>query len=262
MREYLHRFLFDELHCQGIYEGQGTLEQLQALETVQRWALDPLIRRTNNIVILLTAHIEQLANSVYSEGSGSRAIRIPLPSLDEREAFIDYMMSKAGLKLFTLDPTDFGENAREQVRRFARMTQGMRLIDIDNLNRRTIIEYHTRKKHNLDKSFEKMLNLDMGFEMMRASDVQRAKAEAIMAQSVQLFELIQPTQGFQEIAGLEHLKQYLLGCVSLMREGRRSLLVPSRLLLVGPPGTNKAIIAEAIASPRVAQRDVRCNQPA
>ena len=35
-------------------EGQGDREQLQALEVVQRWALDPQIRQTYNLIILLT----------------------------------------------------------------------------------------------------------------------------------------------------------------------------------------------------------------
>src|SRR5437588_12150237 len=64
-------------------EGQGDREQLQALEVVQRWALDPLIRQTNNIIILLTTNIGQIPPNVFAEGSGCRAIRVPLP--DEYE---------------------------------------------------------------------------------------------------------------------------------------------------------------------------------
>ena len=60
-------------------EGRGDRDQLQALETVQRWGLDTQLRyKTENIVILLTTNIGQIAAGVYAGGSGCRAIRYSL----------------------------------------------------------------------------------------------------------------------------------------------------------------------------------------
>jgi SpoVK/Ycf46/Vps4 family AAA+-type ATPase len=223
-------------------EGQGDREQLQALEVIQRWALDPLIRQTRNIIILLTTNIGQIPSGVYAEGSGCRAIRIPLPDEREREAFIRFKLDKAERArrsgqspppFVQLDTADFGERIEEQARRLARATQGMRLTDIDNVSRRVIIESWKGNRSS---------------DRMKADDVQRVKGEVIQAQSAQLLEIVPPVRGFNEIGGLENLKQYLRKRTALMLSGKHSPLVPSGLLLAGPPGTGKTIIAEALAT--------------
>jgi SpoVK/Ycf46/Vps4 family AAA+-type ATPase len=220
-------------------EGHGDREQLQALEVVQRWALDPLIRKTYNIIILLTTNIGLIPASVYAEGSGCRAIRVPLPDEYEREAFIRFKMTQARPLLVPLDNDDFGEIEAEQAHRLARATQGMRLTDIDNVSRRLAAEFRKRKT-NTDEFTEKS-------PLLKIEDVQKAKAEVIQAQSAELLEIVPPLRGFNEIGGLENLKQYLSTRTKLMLNGKHSPLVPSGLLLAGPPGTGKTIVAEALA---------------
>lgn len=218
-------------------EGHGDREQLQALEVVQRWALDPEIRKTSNIIILLTTNIGQIPSSVFAEGSGCRAIRVPLPDAQEREAFIRYKMTRARARLVQLDRF-FGSTIEEQARSLARNTQGMRLNDIDNVSRRVIIESRKSNRGNTNAPPP----------IMSLEDVQRAKAEVIQAQSEQLLEIVSPIRSFQEIGGLDKLKDYLKKRTELMAKGDNSPLVPSGLLLAGPPGTGKTIIAEALAT--------------
>ncbi len=221
-------------------EGQGEREQLQALEVVQRWALDPEIRKTYNIIILLTTNIGQIPSSVYAEGSGCRAIRVPLPDENERIAFIRFKMSTARPRLVPLSPTQFGLTEGEQARRLARATQGMRLTDIDNLSRRLAAEtYNAKKRQNGDRNRQN--------PVLQSADVQRVKAEVIQTQSAGLLEIVPPMRSFHEIGGLENLKLYLSKRTRFMLSSEYSPLVPSGLLLAGPPGTGKTIIAEALA---------------
>jgi len=217
-------------------EGQGTTEQLQALEVLQSWALDPVIRNTDNVIILLTANKGQLPASIGAEGSGCRSIRVPLPNENERLAFIQHKahVSDPRYRLATLSPEFMkGQIADEASlqRTLARSTQGMRLVDIDNLNRRVIMQSWQQGNP----------------EIMTPLDVRNEKAETIESQSSQLLEIVPPERGFNEIGGMEELKEYLRKRTSLMIQGRHSPLIPSGLLLAGPPGTGKTIIAEALA---------------
>ncbi len=218
-------------------EGQGDREQLQALEVVERWAIDPQIRKTKNIIILLTTNIGLIPSSVYAEGSGCRAIRIPLPDEYEREAFIHFKMDRASPKLIPFAAADFGLVRAEQAHRLARATQGMRLTDIDNMSRRIAVEFGKSQRATSDIT-----------PVLRAEDVQKVKAEVIQAQSAELLEIVPPVRGFNEIGGLENLKSYLSKRAKLMLGGQYSPLVPSGLLLAGPPGTGKTTIAEALAT--------------
>jgi SpoVK/Ycf46/Vps4 family AAA+-type ATPase len=212
-------------------EAQGDREQLQALETVQSWALDTRLRQTQNIVILLTTNRGQIATSVYAGGSGCRAIRVHLPNEHERKAFIQWRIDHEQFVQLSPDEDDFGANRLGQVHRLAKATQGMHLSDIDNLSRRVWVERLRRQEA----------------VVLKMADVQHEKAEVIQAQSEQLLEILRPRRGFDEIGGLVKLKEYLNKRTGQMRNGQHTPLVPSGLLLAGPPGTGKTIIAEALA---------------
>ena len=221
-------------------EGRGDREQLQAMEVFQRWALDPAIRRSSNVILLLTGNLGQVPKSLHAEGSGCRTIRVPLPTQAEREAFIRFKRTRDSREFAELAPADFGAGLDEQVHRLARATQGMRLIDIDNVSRRVMVEQ--------GKPDGPGGRLDLSRGVLRGEDVQRAKGDVIEAQSAGLLEVVPPVRGFDHIGGLETVKRYLKERTKHMLSGRHSPLVPSGLLLAGPPGTGKTIIAEALAN--------------
>ena len=152
---------------------------------------------------------------------------IPLPNIEERKAFISWRLDKEQFPQIDL----FGDNSAEQLTHLGRETQGMRLTDIDNLSRRVIQRCNEQNEPRI----------------MQLTDVQREKSIVIQAQSEDLLEILQPKRGFLEIGGLDKLKDYLSRRTEQMSKGEQTLLVPSGLLLAGPPGTGKTIIAEALA---------------
>jgi len=152
-------------------------------------------------------------------------------------------MTRARPSLVPLSQADFGLTEKEQARQLARATQGMRLTDIDNMSRRVGAEFQKRRRDLADTG-----GSQEGTPRLVADDVQRVKAEVIQAQSAELLEIVPPVRSFDEIGGLENLKRYLRKRTRLMLSGQHSPLVPSGLLLAGPPGTGKTIIAEALAA--------------
>jgi SpoVK/Ycf46/Vps4 family AAA+-type ATPase len=114
----------------------------------------------------------------------------------------------------------------------------MRLNDIDNMSRRIAAEFQKRRD---------LRNTEQAIPVLKMEHVQKTKAEVIQAQSADLLEIVPPMRGFNEIGGLDNLKRYLQKRTRLMLNAQYSPLVPSGLLLAGPPGTGKTIIAEALA---------------
>lgn len=225
----------EKLMPAGESDGRADPDQLVAVEIAQRWAIDPIIRDTTNIIILLTNNIGQLAPNIHAEGRGTKTVRVPLPDDNERSAYIHhlYHLGMAGMDngLAPLDPTDFHEPYNRQLDELTTMTQGMRLADIDSLNRRILMEARQTGRRPI----------------IRQVDVQVEKEHVIQSQSEQLLEVVPRNRGFAEIGGLDKLKDYLTSRAQLMRQRDRSPMVPMGLLLAGPPGTGKSIIAESLA---------------
>ncbi len=235
----------EKLFPPHIGEGHGTEEQLQALETVQSWAIDNKIRETTNIIILLTTNIGNIPSMIYTGGSGCQEIRVFLPNTEERKAFIDYKIHYERYFVKNFDAKDFaGANGLTgQIDMLANMTQGLRLNDIDNMARKIIMDAVITDNNAL-QVFGQQITTEPIF---RAKDIQLAKEEAIEAQSSSLLEIVRSPRGFPDIGGMEKLKKYLSERTDLMKKGTRNPIIPNGLLLAGPPGTGKTIIAEALA---------------
>lgn len=62
-----------------------------------------------------------------------------------------------------------------------------------------------------------------------------------------LFESVDPSYDFDGIGGQETIKSYLIERVALIRKQASSVLVPSVLLFVGPAGTGKLQLCDALA---------------
>lgn len=87
--------------------------------------------------------------------------------------------------------------------------------------------------------------------IIELDDIKRHKRRAINEQSNGLLEVIDTARGFDAIGGMEIVKHYLRTLSRLMLRNsvdrRYNHLIPRGLILAGPPGTGKTIIAEALA---------------
>jgi hypothetical protein len=193
-------------------------DQLLAVETLHRWGIDQVIRAAGNRVVLLAdeGHVNEL---LVGQGSGYRPITVDLPGCEERQAFIDQLAGLArhrrGEIAALAGELPLGEAAE--------LTTGLGLGDIERLFRTAAARGAT-----------------VGRDAIRA-----AKAEAIRALGRDLVEVFETSSGFQAVAGLPHVVEYLGGLTQLLRMGSRT--VPRAVLLAGVPGVGKTFIVKAWA---------------
>lgn len=77
--------------------------------------------------------------------------------------------------------------------------------------------------------------------------VRDKKAEIIAALGHDLLEVVEPTYGFESVAGLKHVIRYLKRVAQAMQTNRNSKVIPHGILFEGVPGNGKTHIATAFA---------------
>ena len=98
-------------------------EDRTVIVTLQRWARDPEIAASGNLVVLVTTNLVDLHPSSRSPQSKIEPISIPLPRMEERLAFVEAKVAETGVHLET------GLTARD----IARQTAGLPLVLIEDI---------------------------------------------------------------------------------------------------------------------------------
>lgn len=182
--------------------------------TLQRWAsMDSPLKGTGNPVILIERNPERASNVVKHDDSSVVRIHIPRPSREELKSFISNSLKANGVKLangLTIDV-------------IANLSAGLRAKDFDDFV---------------------MKSLESG-EPISDQFIWSKKIELIEKQSGGVLQVVRPKHGFEAIGGLDHVKDALRVQIRKLREGSRS--TDKGWILMGPPGTGKTIIAEALA---------------
>lgn len=77
--------------------------------------------------------------------------------------------------------------------------------------------------------------------------VRERKEEIVRSEFAEILEIMEPKVSFDDIGGLDYVKEFFKkNVVRPMREGNATR-VPMGVLLLGPPGTGKTVLAETVA---------------
>ncbi|MEM2446365.1 MAG: ATP-binding protein [Candidatus Bathyarchaeia archaeon] len=199
-------------NAQGLTSAVLSPMHMNALELLNGWGMDDAIRLTDNLILLIS-YENQVHDLLMRTGSGYHVLQVGLPDEGQRLAFIQFLMQLG----YGQPNEDLPEDE------LARITGGLRLVDIDE-----IFCLSNAERKPIDRSM-----------------VREKKAQTIKQMGRDLLEVIEPNYGFESVAGLRHVIEYLQLLIWQIRSGVSN--VPQALLLVGPPGVGKSFIVSAVA---------------
>jgi len=188
-----------------------------ALGMIRRWGSDPELVKSGNPIFLLTSNIANLHPDIKAASHRYETIEIPLPDVDIRLEFVERWLDARDLEI----EWETGLDARG----LANATAGLSLLHIEDI----LLRAKTQGEISQRLIWER-------------------KEAIIRSEFGEVLEIIQTKNSFADIGGLAHVKDFFKrSVIRPIHKGRYSR-VPMGVLMTGPAGTGKSIMAEAVAS--------------
>jgi hypothetical protein len=204
-------------------QGGSSQEHARPTEVLYRWAHSPAFLASRSMVCLITRGMPVHRKLV--EAAGFESITVEFPDFHTRREFVHILTAR-----HDADPDRYAPIPDPEA--LAASSGGLRLDDLFRLSREAAAE-------------------PAALDVLR---VRGRKRQVIRATAGGLVEVFEPSYGFEKVAGLGHLAEWvaLLGRVEAYPEG---------VLFVGVPGVGKSFAIQAVAHdldlPLVALRTIR-----
>jgi len=212
-------------------EVQAEIETVKAQQAADETA-DPNVKRAKQVVEQaegkLNEHLARLKSEMQTatKETGDR-IKLALAALDDPPTnpeieSLEAELAASALRLKRIGSPDYFEPPSIGIPELVCLSQGLGYRDLLSFMQRTKAVPGTQ------------------------ADVIRERQDILNRSYGHLLDVVEPTYGFEGIAGLDGIKTFLLGVRHSIQSGDLRN-APMGCMLMGPPGTGKTAVAEAFA---------------
>jgi AAA+ superfamily predicted ATPase len=194
--------------------GSASAEDRNALVYLLRWSHDPMFLNADFSLVMLTENLSDL-NRQLVQNPYTTALRVELPSIEERSNFIRAYGSEDDFNSFCTVPTEV----------LAQQTAGLSFVNLQAV-------MASAKENKQPITFDSLI---------------RNKKELIEAEAYGLLEFVQTRFNLDYVAGHAKVKRHLREAANALKQGRGDVL-PMGYLVCGPVGTGKTFIVTCFAS--------------
>lgn len=193
-------------------------EDRAALVTLQKWAHDPLLLRSDFTLALIAENLNDLSRP-FIQSPYNAELEVDFPDLDERQAFVRWFLGQQRDGQVRYDALSEVEDLT-----LAQNTAGLGYVQL-----RTILADVLENERRLT------------FEVLS-----RKKKELIEAEAYGLLEFVETDYTLDMVAGHAEAKAHLRAAAEAIKAGRPDVM-PMGYLVAGPVGTGKTFLVTTFA---------------